>query len=61
MAYRRKRKGSSGFLGKCSTKLNRIRKAKKATSKVKSVNSYQKCLDKQGVRTGMKKKRGRKS
>jgi hypothetical protein len=55
MGYR-KRKQSSGFLHKCTSKINRIRKAKKATSKVKAVNSYQRCLNKSGVKTGMKRK-----
>lgn len=58
MAYRRKKK-SSGFLGKCTNKINRIRKAKKASSKVKAVNSYQRCLAKKGVKTGIKKKKGK--
>jgi hypothetical protein len=57
MGYR-KRKSSSGFLHKCTDKINRIRKAKKASSKVKAVNSYQSCLNRKGVKTGMKKKRG---
>ncbi len=58
MGYR-KRKSSSGFLHKCTSKINRIRRAKKASAKVKAVNSYQNCLSKKGVRTGMKK-RGKK-
>lgn len=60
MAYRRKKSGSSGFLNKCTNKVNRIRKAKKATSKVRAVNAYQSCLSRAGVKTGMKKKRGAK-
>jgi len=59
MAYRKK-KSSSGFLHKCTNKVNRIRKAKKATSKVRAVNAYQSCLQKAGVKTGLKKKRGAK-
>lgn len=58
MAYKRKKSGSSGFLHKCTNKVNRIRKAKKASSKVKAVNAYQNCLAKKGVKTGMKHKVG---
>lgn len=59
MGYRRKKSASSGFLHKCTNKVNRIRKAKKASSKVKAVNAYQSCLARKGVKTGMKAKRGK--
>ena len=58
MGYRKK-KSSSGFIGKCTNKINRIRKAKKASSKVKAVNAYQSCLSRKGIKTGKKVKKGR--
>lgn len=57
MAYKRKKKGSSGFLHKCTEKVNRIRKARKASAKVKAVNSYQKCLARKGVKVGLRNKK----
>ena len=51
------KKKKSGFLHHCTNKMNRIRKAKKAGAKVKAVNSYQKCLMKKGIKTGMKSKK----
>lgn len=59
MAYKKKKKSSS-FLHKCTEKVSRIRKARKASSKVKAVNSYQRCLNAKGVKTGLKPKKGKK-
>lgn len=56
MAYKKKKKSSS-FLHKCTSKIARIKRARKSSSKVKAVTSYQKCLEKHNIRTGLKTKK----
>lgn len=60
MAYKKK-KGNSGFLTKCGKQLRAVRKAKKASSRNKTVKAWQQCLvDKHGLKAGVKPKKSKK-
>jgi hypothetical protein len=56
LAYKKRRKNKSGFASYCKASLSRVKKASKSSSRAKAALSYQKCLVRKGVKTGIKSK-----
>jgi hypothetical protein len=60
LAYKKRKKLTSGFEKFCKMELSRVKKARSHGSRAKTAHHYQKCLEKRGIKTGLSRREAKK-